>query len=145
MPDVVRTEFEVRWGECDPAGIVYHPAYLDWFSVARMHFLQENGISYMKEFHDRGIVVVVLEAQCQYRKPLRAEDRVWVEAWWRHLSRTRFGFQYRVINAAGEVCTTGRTEHAFIDLHGKPLNLAKRDPDLWRRVQQIPVRGEWNS
>ncbi|MBX5436003.1 MAG: acyl-CoA thioesterase [Alicyclobacillaceae bacterium] len=145
MPAVVRTELEVRWGECDPAGIVYHPAYLDWFSVARMRFLRANGISYMTSFHDEGIVVVVVGASCRYRKPLRAEDLAVVETWWRYVTRTRFGFSYRVYNGDGDLCAEGETEHAFVDERGKPINLARRAPGLWEKLRAIPVHGEQSS
>ncbi|MCL6444016.1 MAG: acyl-CoA thioesterase [Alicyclobacillus sp.] len=139
---IVSAPFEVRWGECDPAGIVYHPAYIDWFSVARMHVLSEYGIRYMRDFHDQGIVVVVLGVQCQYRKSLRAEDNITVEAWLRHLSRTRMGFGYRVLNEQGEVCAEGETEHAFVDVHNRPVNVAKRRPELWDVLSRLPVSEE---
>jgi acyl-CoA thioester hydrolase len=142
MPAVVATELEVRWGECDPAGIVYHPAYIDWFSVARMRFLRENGISYMETFHDQGIVLVVLEVQCRYLKALRAEDKVRVEARIANLTRTRLSARYRVFNEAGELCAEGRTEHAFVDERGRAVNLAKRNPALWELMQSLPVAGE---
>ncbi len=139
MPNVSVTELEVRWGECDPAGIVYHPAYIDWFSVARMHFLRDNGIVYMETFHDHGIVLVVLEAHCRYRKTLRAEDHVRVEARMRKLTRTRIEMVYRVVSADGELCAEGETHHAYVDEHNHAVNISKRSPELWFLLQKLPV------
>lgn len=139
----VVTRFEVRWGECDPAGIVYHPAYIDWFSVARMHFLKENGVSYMETFHDQGIVLVVIDVQCRYHKTLRAEDIADVEARLVERTRTRLALRYRVLNAAGELCAEGRTEHAFVDMaSNRAVNLAKRAPALWGVLEALPVSEE---
>ncbi|QQE77629.1 thioesterase family protein [Alicyclobacillus sp. SO9] len=135
MKKVVTTDFEVRWGECDPAGIVYHPVYIDWFSVARMHFLKENGISYMESFHDNGIVLVVLGVQSRYFKTLRAEDQVKVEARMEKLTRTRIEMAYRVVNAAGELCTEGKTEHAYVDERNRAVNVAKKLPEVWNLMQ----------
>jgi len=138
MMRTVTTNIEVRWGECDAAGIVYHPAYIDWFSVARMHYLKENGISYMSEFHDAGIVLVVLDVQCSYRKTLRSEDNVRVEASMKHLSKTRLTMIYRVVNEAGEVCASGHTEHAYVDNYNhRAVNLAKRATRLWTLLQTL--------
>ena len=140
MPEKVTTEFEVRWGECDAAGIVYHPVYIDWFSVARMNFMKENGVSYMTSFHDRGIVLVVLEAQGRYLKTLRAEDKAYVEARLVARSRTRLKMEYEVYNEARELCTVGHTEHAFVDMsNNRAVNLAKRAPDLWQLILDMPL------
>ncbi|GMA56383.1 hypothetical protein GCM10025858_08860 [Alicyclobacillus sacchari] len=101
-------------GECDPAGIVYHPSFIDWFSIARMHFLSENGIRYMTDFHDAGITVVVTDVSCHYARALRAEDQVAVSARLLELSRTRLCFAYEVLTAEGELSAAGQTRHAFV-------------------------------
>lgn len=140
MKSTVITNLEVRWGECDPAGIVYHPAYIDWFSVARMHFMKENGVSYMKTFHDAGIVLVVLGVQCRYRKTLRAEDNITVEARLLERTRTRLELQYEVRNEDGDLCAIGTTEHAFVDMESdKACNVAKRAPQLWELLETLPI------
>lgn len=140
MQEVVTTELEVRWGECDPAGIVYHPAYIDWFSVARMHFLKDNGVSYMETFHDAGIVLVVLEVECKYKKTLRAEDQIVIEARLVLCTRTRLALQYQVKNADGDVCAEGRTEHAFVEMtSGRACSVEKKAPELWDLLLSLPV------
>ncbi|MDQ0188816.1 acyl-CoA thioesterase [Alicyclobacillus cycloheptanicus] len=145
MPEMSVTELEVRWGECDPAGIVYHPAYLDWFSVARMHYLRENGISYMETFHDNGIVLVVLEARCRYRKTVRAEDVIRVEARMAERTRTRIKMVYRVYDQDGNLCGEGETHHAYVDEQNRAVNVAKRAPELWALLQQLPVEKDTSS
>lgn len=143
MPEVSETILEVRWGECDPAGIVYHPAYIDWFSVARMHFLRDNGIQYMTTFHDNGIVLVVLEAHCRYRKTLRAEDEVRIEARMAELTRTRIQMKYKVYNQqTGDLCAEGETWHAYVDEAGRPLNIQKTAPQLWEIVNELPISSD---
>jgi acyl-CoA thioester hydrolase len=139
----VETKLEVRWGECDPAGIVYHPAYIDWFSVARMHFLSGNGIKYMDSFHDNGVDVIVTDVTCSYKKALRAEDEILVIARLNEVSRSRMMFEYEVRNASGDCCAVGQTRHAFIDTGSrKPVNLAKAIPGVWGQLEQLPVSGK---
>ncbi|WAH38335.1 acyl-CoA thioesterase [Alicyclobacillus dauci] len=140
MIEAVETRLEVRWGECDPAGIVYHPAYIDWFSVARMHFLSENGIQYMDTFHVAKIHLLVTDVACKYIKALRAEDQITVVARLVERSRARLMFVYDVLNDAGEVCATGHTRHAFVqDGSNKPVNLEKAAAELWAHVSALPV------
>ncbi len=124
-------EFEVRWGECDPAGIVYHPHYLDWFSVTRMHLFRNHGAPYMASFHDKGVVLVALGVECEFRKVVRAEDVVRVTAELLDLTRTRMSIEYRVTDGVGEMVATGRTRHAFVDKQQYPINVAKKSPELW--------------
>jgi acyl-CoA thioester hydrolase len=136
----VATELEVRWGECDPAGIVYHPAYIDWFSVARMHFLSENGIQYMSTFNQAGIHLVVTDVACQYKKALRAQDKIKVIAHLVACTRTRLHFQYEVFDDEGAVCAVGRTVHAFVaNDNAKAVNLDKFAPELWAKIRVLPV------
>ncbi len=137
VSNTVSTHLEVRWGECDPAGIVYHPAYIDWFSVARMRWLRHHGVGYMEAFHDQGLVVVVLGVECRYRKTLRAEDQVRVDASLVTLTRARMKFEYQVWNAEGVLCAEGSTEHAYVDESGRAVNVAKRAPQLWTRLQAL--------
>lgn len=140
MKEVVITEFEVRWGECDPAGIIYHPHYIDWFSVARMRFIKENGISYMEDFHDKGIVLVVINVQCSCKKTLRAEDKAFVHARLKFVTRTRMALLYEVFNEAGELCASGMTEHAYVDMSTmKAVNISKRNPGIWELLKQLPT------
>jgi acyl-CoA thioester hydrolase len=140
MQTVVSTQMEVRWGECDAAGIVYHPVYIDWFSVARMNYLKENGVPYMKQFHDSGIVLVVLEANCKYVKTLRAEDVVRVDARLSALSRTRMRLEYAVFDAQNNLCAQGTTDHAYVDMETqKAVNVAKRTPALWNNLQRLSI------
>lgn len=140
VSQAVETQLEVRWGECDPAGIVYHPVFIDWFSVARMHFLSENGIRYMKDFHDHGITVVVTDVNCKYVQALRAEDQIRVIARLVECSRSRLMFRYDVLTSTGELSARGTTKHAFVK-NGliRPVNLEKAAPELWRRVNELPL------
>lgn len=130
--------FDVRWGECDPAGIVYHPNYLDWFSVARMRLLADYGLPYMTSFHDNGVVLVVLEATCSFKKVVRVDDHVSVRATLTDLSRTRMSVLYKVVDAAHQTCAVGHTHHAFVDLlDHAPVNVAKRCPQLWEKLSAL--------
>ncbi|WP_067620901.1 acyl-CoA thioesterase [Alicyclobacillus acidiphilus] len=140
MAETVSTRLEVRWGECDPAGIVYHPSFIDWFSVARMHFLAEHGIQYMREFHDTGITIVVTDVACKYILPLRAEEHIEIVAKLVECSRTRLHFEYDVLKSDGSLSARGSTRHAFVK-HGviQPVNLQKASPELWTRIASLPT------
>jgi acyl-CoA thioester hydrolase len=118
----------VRWSECDPAGILYHPRVFDWFSEGRLGWLSRFGQDYYREWRSRGIELLVLECEARFRRPLRPGDAVDVTTAVGDATPTRLTFLYRVTRS-GEVVAEGLTHHAFVS-QGRPVNLSKRAPDL---------------
>lgn len=128
-------EMEVRWGDCDAAGIVYYAKYFDWFTDGRIALLKQIGLPYQKFFHEQGIVVVVIEASCRYRKNLRSEEKYMLSTTFTKLGRTRMVYDYLITKPEDQsVVAEGRTVHAYIDETGKPFDIKKRRPDLWEKL-----------
>jgi len=133
-----RQELEVRWGDCDAAGIVYHVKYFDWFTDGRVALFKEMNMSYQKFFHQQGIVLVAVEASCRYRKSLYPEEKYILDTAFSHLSRTRMIFDYVITRFEDEtVVAEGRTVHAYVDVKGKPFDIKKRHPDLWLKLSGL--------
>lgn len=125
-------EMEVRWGDCDAAGIVYHARYFDLFTDGRVALLRQVGLPYQQFFHEQGIVVVAVEATCRYKKSLKPEDKYILHTKLVHIGRTRMNFEYVITKPEDRsVVVEGKTMHAFVDGMGKPFDLKKRRPDLW--------------
>ncbi|TEB06066.1 acyl-CoA thioesterase YbgC [Pelotomaculum schinkii] len=130
-------EMEVRWGDCDAAGIVYHARYFDLFTDGRVALLRQIGLPYQQTFHEQGIVVVAVEATCRYRSSLKPEDKYILTTKLTHLGRTRMNFEYVITKPETHaVAVEGRTMHAFVDNQGKPFDLKKRRPDLWEKLEE---------
>lgn len=132
-----RQELEVRWGDCDAAGIVYYAKYFDLFTDGRVALLKKINIPYQKFFHNQGIVVVAVEATCRYRKSLLPEEKYFLNTTLSRLGRTRMVFDYVITSAENEqTVAEGRTVHAFVDSEGKPFDIKKRHPGLWSLLQE---------
>jgi len=142
-PDIVsRQEMEVRWGDCDAAGIVYYAKFFDWFSDGRVGLLKQVGLPYHANFHEQGIVMVAIEAHCRYRKSMRPEERFVLETRLAELSRSRMTFTYVITRQGdGAVVAEGKTAHAYVDSAGKPFDCQKRYPALWDRLCEIFAAG----
>lgn len=124
-------EMKVTWGDCDAAGISYYARTFDWFTNARMFFMAQSEVPYMPTFHDKGIALVCLKADCDYRKMVRPEEALTVRTSLTALSRTRMTFDYQVLKQSGELAAEGKTLHACVDNDGNPFNLKRRFPELW--------------
>jgi acyl-CoA thioester hydrolase len=66
-------ELRVRYGECDPQGIVFNANYLLYFDVAFTE-LWRAGVGPWQEMVDRGFDAVVAEANVRFHAPARYDD-----------------------------------------------------------------------
>ena len=44
MSKMTTMNVEIRFGDCDPAGIVFFPRYHRWMDAASLHFFMECGV-----------------------------------------------------------------------------------------------------
>lgn len=125
MPDSVTT-VRVRYAETDRMGVVYYANYLVWFEVARAELLRTLGWSY-REMEDAGIILPVIEAHCEYRRPARYDDQVDIRTSGRMLSPVRMRFDYEVlVHGDSAPAATGHTVHAAVGPDGRPRRLPGR-------------------
>lgn len=137
-------ELGVRWGESDAAGIVYYAAMLDWFTEGRIHFLREKGLDYMGNFHENGIVTVVLDVHCRYHHALRPGEKIAVDTCLAEATPAKMTFAYRIIQLKGGILAAqGETVHAYVDRCGRAFNLKKRFPEIWAKLEKITSGDPW--
>jgi acyl-CoA thioester hydrolase len=72
-------ELRVRYGECDPQGIVFNANYLAYFDIAVTE-LWRAAFGSWQAMVDRGVDVVVGEANVRFRAPARFDDVLTVRA-----------------------------------------------------------------
>ena len=129
MPTSVTT-LRVRYAETDQMGVVYYANYLVWFEVARADWLRRLGWTY-REMEAAGVLLPVIEAHCEYRRPARYDEEIDVRTTGRLCSPVRMEFVYDVVlKSTNEVAASGRTVHAALGRDGRPCRL----PDRIREV-----------
>src|SRR5262245_34446731 len=77
----VETRVRVRYAETDQMGVVYYSNYLVWMELGRVDWCRAVGVRYRDMEADDGILLVVSEANCQYRRPARYDDEIIVKTW----------------------------------------------------------------
>ena len=74
-------EYEVQWGDCDAADIVYYPNYYRWFDNASHHLFNEVGLSFScLRIHYDAIGFPLVNAQAKFLKPSRIGDVLHIES-----------------------------------------------------------------
>ena len=118
-------ELRVRYAETDQMRVAHHASYLVWFEAARTEFIRARGRSYA-DVEKAGWLLMVVEAQCRYRRPARYDDVLVIRTRLRTLGRATLSFGYQVARRAdGEVLADGYTVHAVVDRTGR----ARRVPE----------------
>ena len=131
-----KVQIRVRYEETDRMGFVYYGNYFTWFEVGRTELFRSLGLPY-KIFEERGIMLPVTEAESRYKRPAGYDDLLLLETSVSRLSGARIQFEYRLLAQNGSVIALGSTGHAFVDGSGRPVNLSKRDPELWKMVSNL--------
>ena len=119
---MVTTQLRVIYGDTDQMGVVYYANYLRFFEAGRNEFIRAKGLRYRDFEREHGLVLPVVEAAVQYRRPARYDDLVTVEIALAEARRATARFEYRVLREA-EVLATGHTVHACLDLEGRVRRL----------------------
>lgn len=131
------TTVRVRYQETDQMGVVYHANYLVWFEVGRTSFIRERGLSY-RDLEDKGIILPVIEANCQYKSPARYEDVIRVETMLSDLSPAKIRFDYRAVRESDEeLLAQGFTLHMWVNQDMKPLHLKRKWPDVYKLLHEV--------
>lgn len=72
------TKLEVRWSDLDPNFHIRHSVYYDYAAFARIHFLNEHGLttSFMIEHH---FGPILFREECVFRKEIKFGDIVSID------------------------------------------------------------------
>lgn len=111
-----RTDIRVRYRDTDQMGVVYHGVYLEYFETGRTELLRDYGMAY-SSIEARGLMLPVLEAALQLKRPARYDNLLTVNAIIRDLPTARLRIDYELF-CGDELLVTGHTLHAFVTAEG---------------------------
>ena len=119
-------KLRVRFGECDPQGVVFNANYLAYFDIGitelfRAAFGTLGGYQAMVE--RSGAEFVVAEAGLRYHRPAHFDDELTLEIAITRLGTTSITTSYRLLRD-GELLVGGTLRHVLVD----PKGLVEREP-----------------
>lgn len=122
----------VPYADVDQMGFVYYANYLVYFEMARSELLREAGIPY-SSLEERGIMLPVVQAYCEYRKPSHFDDLLTIQSCCKEFRGARLHIEYEIKRGAGgevilhddwaseTLLVSGHTEHICMSPDGKVL------------------------
>jgi acyl-CoA thioester hydrolase len=114
-------ELRVRYGECDPQGIVFNANYLLYFDVAFTE-MWRAAVGPWQEMVTRGYDAVVGEAQLHFHAPARFDDLLQLCVQIERLGSTAIGTRIDVVRDE-ELLVRGRLRHVVVST------------DTWRKTE----------
>jgi acyl-CoA thioester hydrolase len=125
-------ELRVRYGECDPQGIVFNANYLLYFDIGVTELYRE-ALGSWQSMVERGVDVVVAEANLRFRAPARFDDVIAVGAGVASFGTTSVTLAMD-IRRDGELLVEGRLRQVFVDAR----TWAKTEVPAWAREALAP-------
>lgn len=113
--------FQVRDYECDFQGIVNNSVYMNYLEHTRHEFAKDIGLDVV-DLAKRGINLVVIRAELDYKYPLRSGDTVLVGADMERASRIRLAFNHALyLQGSDKLIMQARIILAPTNERGRPF------------------------
>jgi acyl-CoA thioester hydrolase len=93
----------VRWGDADPAGIVYYPNFFDWFAVGALELLRGWETPFGALFRQEGVGLPVIEAHGRFLAPVLYDDELELETAAAEVRTRAFRLEHTVWRAGERV------------------------------------------
>ena len=108
-----RHRLRVRYGECDPQGVVYFARYAEYVDIGMTELWRER-IGPYNDMVEAGSDMVVAELQLRYRSSARFDDEIDVVIGVDRLGETSLTCSWR-IERDGDVLVEGTIRQVCID------------------------------
>lgn len=127
------TRITVRFGDTDPAGLVYYPNIFHYFHIALEEFFAARcGISYQKLLADERIGFPTVKTETQFFVPLVYGDAVDVEIFVSQVGNSSATFVYNARRASdATLCAHAVQIHVAMNLDTRR---AVRIPEKYRHA-----------
>src|SRR3954453_402045 len=113
MSRAFRMQLRVRYGECDPQGVVFNGNYFSYFDVVLTEAWRE-AIGPYGDMIEQGTDLVVAEASARYLGPARFDEMLDLD--WRITKLGSTSMTTRIdVSVDGRPVVEGTMRHVFID------------------------------
>ncbi|MEB2344250.1 MAG: thioesterase family protein [Deltaproteobacteria bacterium] len=130
-------EHRVAFYETDAMGVVHHSNYVRFLELARVVWMDEHDRPY-REYAAQGLHFATTAVELRYHRSAGFDDLLAVTTWMEWLRRASLRMAYE-IRRAGTLVASGATEHAMVDLEGRPRGIPpERRAVLLTRIGAAP-------
>ncbi len=115
-----RLELQVRDYECDMQGVVNNAVYQNYLEHCRHEFIKTLGLDFA-ELAERGLNLVVIKSELEYKRSLRSGDRFWIGLILERISPLRYRFRQDVyLQPDDQLVLKGWVTGTGVNAKGRP-------------------------
>ena len=113
--------YRVPYADVDQMGYVYYANYLVYFERGRNELLREYCLPYI-ELEKNGIMLPVIEAHCEYKKPAHYDDELSIVTCAEDVKGIRAKLSCKIFRG-NELLASGYTWHVPASSTGQPCRM----------------------
>ena len=126
----------VRFGDCDPAGLVYYPVLFHYCHAAMEEFFAARcGKTYARLMAEERVGFPTVNVSAEFFAPLVYGDAAEVEVWASAVGRTSVTFEYRLRRASDRLLCASAT-HVHVSMNLDERRAVPVPEDLRRAFEQ---------
>lgn len=114
-------QHRVAFYETDAMGIVHHANYVRFLELARVVWMDEHDRPY-REYAAEGLHFATTAVELRYHRSAAFDDVLAITTWLEWLRRASLRMAYE-IRRGDALLASGATEHAMVDLAGRPRGI----------------------
>lgn len=119
----IELEELVRYSETDQMGVAHNKNYFGWFEIGRTEYCRQKNIPY-KDIEAQGFYLVVVEAFCKYKKPLKYDQKFIIRVFLEKITPKKVEFAYELVTKEGKkLIASGHTVHIVTNSEAKTCSL----------------------
>ena len=124
------TTVRARWGDTDPAGIVFYPRFYEWYDLGTETLFESLGLPWPEMFPREAIVgVPIVESGSTFLAPIRYGDQVNIHSTVAWVKEKTFRMDHEIM-VGTTLCARGFEIRAWV---ARPASANER-----RRATPIP-------
>ncbi len=129
----IEIEEIVRYSETDQMGVAHNKNYFEWFEIGRTEYCRQKKIPY-KDIEAKGFYLVVVEAYCKYKKPLRYDEKFIIRIFLEKITPKKVVFAYELVTKEDkELIASGYTVHIVTNSKAEVCTLP---PDILDKIKK---------
>jgi 4-hydroxybenzoyl-CoA thioesterase len=113
---VFRVELVLHFGDCDPSGIAYFPAYLNLLNGVVEEFWHSLGHPWIQQINERSRGTPTAHLSCDFARPSRFGDHLLFELKVVRIGKSSLELAHRIF-CEGEVRWTAKQVLVSTDIH----------------------------
>ena len=121
--DFIEIEEIVRYSETDQMGVAHNKNFFEWFEIGRTEYCRRKNIPY-KNIEAQGYYLVVVEAFCKYKNPLRYDEKFIIRVFLEKIFPKKVIFAYELVTKEEKkLVASGYTIHIVTNSEAKTCSL----------------------